>query len=178
LGGSKGSIWIKIRNTFIIFLVSGFWHGANWTFIIWGFLNALYIMPSILFNTNRNNLEIVAKGKIFPTLKEFLSILFTFSLTVLAWIFFRATSVEQGFSYISKIVSKSFFSIPNVSDNSIFILLLLFIGIEWMGREQQYALARIMPNKPKVFRWAFYYLLIVIIFVFAGSNQQFIYFQF
>jgi len=178
LGGSKGSIWIKIRNTFIIFLVSGFWHGANWTFIIWGFLNALYIMPSILFNTNRNNLEIVAKGRIFPTLKEFFSILFTFSLTVLAWIFFRATSVEQGFSYISKIVSKSFFSIPNVSDNSIFILLLLFIGIEWMGREQQYALARIMPNKPKVFRWAFYYLLIVIIFVFAGSNQQFIYFQF
>jgi D-alanyl-lipoteichoic acid acyltransferase DltB (MBOAT superfamily) len=178
LGGSKGSIWIKIRNTFIIFLVSGFWHGANWTFIIWGFLNALYIMPSILFNTNRNNLEIVAKGKIFPTLKEFFSILFTFSLTVLAWIFFRATSVEQGFSYISKIVSKSFFSIPNVSDNSIFILLLLLIGIEWMGREQQYALARIMPNKPKVFRWAFYYLLIVIIFVFAGSNQQFIYFQF
>jgi D-alanyl-lipoteichoic acid acyltransferase DltB (MBOAT superfamily) len=63
LGGSKGGLWMQIRNTFIIFIVSGFWHGANWTFIIWGALNALFIMPSIIFKTNRNNLEIVAKGK-------------------------------------------------------------------------------------------------------------------
>ena len=79
LGGSRGGIWMKIRNTFIIFLVSGFWHGANWTFIIWGLLNAIYIMPSIIFNTNRNNLDIVAKGKYLPTVKEFLSMGITFS---------------------------------------------------------------------------------------------------
>jgi len=71
LGGSKGGIWMKVRNTFIIFLVSGFWHGANWTFIAWGFLNALYIMPSILFKTNRQNLDTVAQGKLLPSLKEF-----------------------------------------------------------------------------------------------------------
>ena len=69
LGGSKGGTWPKVRNTFIIFLVSGFWHGANWTFIIWGLLNALYIMPSIIFNTNRNNLDIVAQGKYLPSVK-------------------------------------------------------------------------------------------------------------
>jgi hypothetical protein len=124
----------------------------------------------------------VAQGKLFPTLKEFLSILFTFSLTVLAWIFFRSYTVEQAFMYISKIFSVSFFSVPLVKidmyDSYIYALIVLFIIIEWLGREQKYALAQIMPNKPKVYRWAFYYLLIVIIFIFAGSNQEFIYFQF
>jgi D-alanyl-lipoteichoic acid acyltransferase DltB (MBOAT superfamily) len=182
LGGSKGGIWMKVRNTFIIFLVSGFWHGANWTFIIWGLLNAVFIMPSIIFNTNRTNLDIVAQGKIFPTLKELLSILFTFSLTVLAWIFFRSNTIVQALGYISRIFSASFFSVPLVKidmyDSYIYALVVLFIIIEWLGREQKYALAQIMPNKPKVYRWAFYYLLIVIIFIFAGSNQEFIYFQF
>ena len=182
LGGSKGGMWMKVRNTFIIFLVSGFWHGANWTFIIWGLLNALFIMPSIIFNTNRTNLDIVAQGKLFPTLKEFLSILFTFSLTVFAWIFFRSNTIDQALVYISRIFSASFFSVPLVKvdmyDTYIYALVMLFIIIEWLGREQKYALAQIMPNKPKVYRWAFYYLLIVIIFIFAGSNQEFIYFQF
>ena len=182
LGGSKGGIWMKVRNTFIIFLVSGFWHGANWTFIIWGLLNAVYIMPSIIFNTNRTNLDMVAQGKLFPTLKEFLSILFTFSLTVFAWIFFRSNTIDQALGYISRIFSASFFSVPLVKvdmyDTYIYALIILFIIIEWLGREQKYALAQVMPNKPKVYRWAFYYLLIVIIFIFAGSNQEFIYFQF
>jgi len=182
LGGSKGGMWMKVRNTFIIFLVSGFWHGANWTFIIWGLLNALFIMPSIIFNTNRTNLDIVAQGKLFPTLKEFLSILFTFSLTVFAWIFFRSNTIDQALGYISRIFSASFFSVPLVKvdmyDTYIYALVMLFIIIEWLGREQKYALAQVMPNKPKVYRWAFYYLLIVIIFIFAGSNQEFIYFQF
>ena len=182
LGGSKGGMWMKVRNTFIIFLISGFWHGANWTFIIWGLLNALFIMPSIIFNTNRTNLDIVAQGKLFPTLKEFLSILFTFSLTVFAWIFFRSNTIDQALGYISRIFSASFFSVSLVKvdmyDTYIYALVVLFIIIEWLGREQKYALAQVMPNKPKVYRWAFYYLLIVIIFIFAGSNQEFIYFQF
>lgn len=86
LGGSKGGNWMRIRNTFAIFLVSGFWHGANWTFIIWGFLNALFIMPSIILKTNRNNLEIVAMNKLIPSLRDVFNILLTFSLTVFAWI--------------------------------------------------------------------------------------------
>ena len=112
LGGSKGGTWMKVRNTFIIFLVSGFWHGANWTFIVWGLLNALFIMPSIIFNTNRTNLDIVAQGKIFPTLKEFFSIILTFSLTVLAWIFFRSATIDQALGYISRLFLASFFSFP------------------------------------------------------------------
>ncbi|MBC7845806.1 MAG: MBOAT family protein [Flavobacterium sp.] len=178
LGGSQGGTWMKVRNTFIIFIVSGFWHGANWTFIIWGFLNALYIMPSIIFNTNRNNLDIVAQGRYFPTFKEFFSMLLTFSLTGFAWIFFRAENLHHAVTLISGIFSSSLFTIPTVKPLTIIILVLIFLTIEWMGREQQYAIARLGIKLPKVVRWGLYYAIILAIFQFAGSEQQFIYFQF
>jgi len=182
LGGSKGGTWMKVRNTFIIFLVSGFWHGANWTFIIWGALNALYIMPSIIFNTNRNNLEIVAKGKYLPTLKEILSIGITFILTVFAWIFFRANSVSHALSYISEIFSGSLFTIPNYNniEKSIIIIILVigFIIVEWIGRESQYALANLGTKWKRPMRHALYYAIIIGILMFTGKQQQFIYFQF
>ena len=84
LGGSKGSLSKIVRNTFIIFLVSGFWHGANWTFIIWGFLNALYFLPLLLIKRNRKNLDIVAENRVLPSIRELLSMFTTFSLTVFA----------------------------------------------------------------------------------------------
>ncbi len=187
LGGSKGGNWMKIRNTFIIFLVSGFWHGSNWTFIVWGFLNALYIMPSIIFNTNRNNLEIVAKGRFSPTIKEFFAIGITFSLTVFAWIFFRATSVNQAISFISGIFSSSILSIPyiieNETGNHIFprilaMLIFFFVLIEWIGREGQFAIANLGLKWKRPFRYAIYYAIIILIIWFGGEEQQFIYFQF
>ena len=64
LGGREVALWMKIRNIFIIFIVSGFWHGANWTFIIWGALNAIYFLPLMLLNRNRNNIEISCRRKI------------------------------------------------------------------------------------------------------------------
>ncbi|MNK06621.1 Peptidoglycan O-acetyltransferase [compost metagenome] len=178
LGGSKGGTWMKIRNTFIIFLVSGFWHGANWTFLAWGFLNALFIMPSILFKTNRRNLDIVAQGKNIPTIKELSSMIITFSLTVFAWIFFRAESIKHALDYISNIFSKSLFSKPEIFPTTPILLIIFFIAIEWKGREEQYAIARFGFSWPKPLRHAFYYCIILIIFTLAGSNQQFIYFQF
>ena len=99
LGGSNGGNWMRIRNTFIIFIVSGFWHGANWTFIVWGFLNALFIMPSIVLKTNRNNLNIVAEGRIFPNFREITQLIITFSLACFAWIFFRSNSVTDALGY-------------------------------------------------------------------------------
>ena len=182
LGGSKGGIWMKIRNTFIIFLVSGFWHGANWTFIAWGFLNALYIMPSIIFNTHRNNLDIVAGGKYLPTIKEATSIFITFSLTVFAWIFFRAANLTHAFSYISEIFSSTLFKTPHFpnTDKAILIIFLtvLFLVVEWLGREQQYAIAKLGLKWPKLLRYSFYYIIILAIVVFKGTSNQFIYFQF
>lgn len=183
LGGSKGGTWLKVRNTFIIFLVSGFWHGANWTFIIWGFLNALFIMPSIIFKTNRNNLEIVAKGKSLPTLSEFLHILLTFCMVVFAWIFFRANNVTHAFNYLGRIFSRSLFSIPSFDVNrpqllETIALIVFFIVIEWNGRENQYAIETLTKLKSRNYRLAFYYALVLIAFLFAGKEQQFIYFQF
>ena len=182
LGGSKGGIWMKIRNTFIIFIVSGFWHGANWTFVVWGFLNALYIIPSVVFNTNRNNIDIVAKGKYLPTIKEFFSIGITFGLTVFAWIFFRATNVTHAFTYIADIFSRSLFTIPHFTGIGksvpIIFLIIIFFIIEWLGREQQYALANLGTKWNKNLRWIMYYVIILVIYLYAGSEQQFIYFQF
>lgn len=178
LGGSKGSTIRRVRNTFIIFIVSGFWHGANWTFIIWGALNAIYIIPSIIRQTNRNNLDIVAKDKLLPTPYEFLSICGTFMLTVIAWIFFRAENVQQAFTFIRPILSRSVLSIPTVLPPVMLALLAAFIIIEWLGREQQYAIAHLELKIPKPVRWIFYYLLVFAVFYFAGPEQQFIYFQF
>ncbi len=181
LGGSKGGMWMKIRNTFIIFLVSGFWHGANWTFLIWGFLNALYIMPSIIFNSNRNHLDSVAAGKFFPTIKELLAMTLTFTLTTFAWIFFRAENVTHAYQYITKIFTAKLFIIEDFKDDSklfpIVTFILFFIIIEWLGREKQYAIAELF-SKNRLFRWIFYYGLLLIILLYAGLNQQFIYFQF
>lgn len=182
LGGSKGGLWMKIRNTFIIFLVSGFWHGANWTFIVWGFLNALYIMPSIIFNTNRNNLEIVAKGKLLPTLNESLAILSTFGLTVFAWIFFRANNLSHAIKYITTIFSKSFFTIPKFQGmgNSVPIIAITFIFllVEWIGREHQFAIEQLGSKWNKPVRLLMYYVIILTIIFYSGKDQQFIYFQF
>lgn len=178
LGGSRGGMWMKVRNTFIIFIVSGFWHGANWTFIIWGFLNALYIMPSIIFNTNRNNLDSVAMGKIVPSIKEIFQILITFALTVFAWIFFRANNVDHAFSFIGGIFSRSLFSIPTVMPIFLLILLLIFMLVEWSGREGQYAIEGIRGRFSLMVRWGIYFVLLYTIVYFSGSDQQFIYFQF
>jgi len=168
---------MKVRNTFIIFLVSGFWHGANWTFIAWGFLNALYIMPSILFKTNRQNLDTVAQGKLLPSLKEFGLMSFTFFLTVIAWIFFRAESIQKAFQYIGGIFSHTFTK-PDIFPTVTILLVLFFILIEWLGREQNYAIANFGFRWPRIFRLTFYYALIISIFIFMGAKQQFIYFQF
>ena len=184
LGGSKGGIWMKIRNTFIIFLVSGFWHGANWTFIVWGFLNALYIMPSIIFNTHRNNLNIVAQGRLLPGFKDIFSIGVTFALTVFAWIFFRAVDVHHAFSYIGGIFSRSILSSPSfpgmASAKTMVLLILLCFGTEWVQRNKQHALQFSNGSAMKSYAIIFFNCIIIwaIILLGAFGNKSFIYFQF
>jgi D-alanyl-lipoteichoic acid acyltransferase DltB (MBOAT superfamily) len=169
---------MKIRNTFIIFLVSGFWHGANWTFIVWGGLNALFMMPLIVSDSNRKNLEIVAQGKLFPTFRELISMLLTFSLTTLCWIVFRAEDMGHAWTFISGIFTPSLFTVPTILPVKILVLTAIFMVIEWLGREQQYAIANVGITMPRAVRWGFYYAVILAIFYFVGTDQQFIYFQF
>ena len=178
LGGSQGGNWMRVRNTFIIFVVSGFWHGANWTFIVWGALNALFIMPSIWMKTNRKNMEIVAQGRLWPSWTELWQIVLTFTLTVFAWIFFRAENVTHAVDYIASIFSKSLFTLPEIRPMYLLVLILLFVVIEWLGRHEQYALQKFGLKWKSVVRYSFYYSLIIAIIWFAGKEQQFIYFQF
>jgi D-alanyl-lipoteichoic acid acyltransferase DltB (MBOAT superfamily) len=182
LGGSRGGTLMKVRNTFIIFIVSGFWHGANWTFIVWGALNAIYFLPLLLTNNNRNNIATVAQGKLLPTLKELAHMLLTFGLTVFAWIFFRAENMGHAYSYISEIFSFSLFEIPKFAEMGMatitIILVGLFVLIEWKGREGQYAISHLGIKWSPPLRYAMYYAIIIAIFWFGGKEQEFLYFQF
>jgi D-alanyl-lipoteichoic acid acyltransferase DltB (MBOAT superfamily) len=178
LGGSHGGMWTKIRNTFIIFVVSGFWHGANWTFIVWGALNALFMMPLVVSKRNRNHLEIVAKGRALPSLRELGEMALTFALAVIAWIFFRAQDMSHAFTYLSGICSISLFSCPQVWPTLTILFILFFFLIEWRGREQKYALAAIGTGWINWFRWGMYYAIFIVVVLFKGYGQHFIYFQF
>jgi alginate O-acetyltransferase complex protein AlgI len=186
LGGSKGSTFSTIRNTFTIFLVSGFWHGANWTFVLWGLLNALYVMPYIIFNSKRKYLAPVSEGKSFPSAKEFISMMMTFFLTVIAWVFFRAESLGHAMNYLSHIASPSFFQLPEgiaFSETTFHPgITILFIAamiiVEWTGRNQIHGLARFGFSWHGFFRLGFYGSLALVIILFAIKGKPFIYFQF
>jgi alginate O-acetyltransferase complex protein AlgI len=178
LGGSRGGLTMKIRNTFIIFIVSGFWHGANWTFIIWGALNAIYFLPLLLSKNNRNNMQIVAYNNRLPSLKDLSAILFTFFLTTIAWIFFRADNIIHALEILKKIFSFSFFSKLQIFPQTLFFLIFIFFFLEWIGRRNEYAIEKIGFSRSRPIRWLFYIGLVLLVFLFQGKEQEFIYFQF
>ena len=185
LGGSRGGTWMKVRNTFIIFIVSGFWHGANWTFIAWGALNALYFLPLLLLKRNRMNTDTVAEGRYLPTIIEFFQMIITFFITVIAWVFFRADSISHALLYLKKTFSISFMSIPSVLfgvNLRGYLLLILFIFIflilEWTNRERGFGLDFDKNKTKKHTRLFIYYLIVGLILLFPGGKQEFIYFQF
>jgi D-alanyl-lipoteichoic acid acyltransferase DltB (MBOAT superfamily) len=182
LGGSKGGIWRSIRNTFIIFLVSGFWHGANWTFIAWGALNAIYFLPLMLLKRNRSNLDIVAQGRIFPSVREIIGMTATFTLTVFAWIFFRAETVSDAISYIGRIFSPTLLSVPEVISTEtipLFVCLVLFMTVEWLQRNKKHGLQIDGLFPSRIVRWNFYIMLSFLIYYVGNfGHHAFIYFQF
>ena len=178
LGGSRGTKWQKIRNVFIIFILSGFWHGANWTFIFWGLLHALFFIPLLMLNKNRNNLAIVTPNSLKSSLTTFFKITITFSLVTFAWIFFRSSSLSFAFSYINKILSSSLFTFPVIFPKTVFGYIFLFLMIEWFGRNNFFAIENFGLNWKKSFRILFYYVLTLIIVYFYGKDYQFLYFQF
>lgn len=178
LGGSRGTKTKVIRNVFIIFIVSGFWHGANWTFIVWGALNAIYFLPLLLANKNRQHINVVAYHKKWPSIKVFLNIILTFGLTTLAWIFFRSENITHAFQYIKGICNTTIFTIPEIRPINLFFLLIFSLIIEWMGRRNQHALEFFGLKWQRHYRLLFYYGIILLIFCFSRNDQEFIYFQF
>jgi len=179
LGGSKGSLGMKLRNVFIIFIVSGFWHGANWTFIFWGFLNALYFIPLLLWERNRSNLDVVAQGKLFINWKEIIQIGVTFSLTCFAWIFFRSENMHDALSYIYRIFINPF-PLDNfyyLNPTKILLPIFFLIVIEWLNRHNEFGLD--FKNSNKILRWSVYEITLLMILFFGAFNKtSFIYFQF
>lgn len=126
-------------------------------------------------------MDIVSKGKMMPGLGDFLRILLTFGLTMLAWIFFRAENISQAINMISEIFSSSLFLNPDyISGNALILLIIItvFVVIEWFGREGQHAIADTVKKWSIFFRWGFYFVIITLLFVFSGDEQEFIYFQF
>ena len=183
LGGSRGGTSMKVRNTFIIFIVSGFWHGANWTFIFWGALNAIYFLPLLLTKRNRKNLNNVADGKVFPSIRELFQMLSTFFITVIAWVFFRSQSISDAFGFLGGIFSASLFSLPQILPVDFLCILLFFIAVEWMMRTHPHPLyfKVSVSTKPSLFLARFSAMSVLvwaIILWGAFDNKEFIYFQF
>jgi D-alanyl-lipoteichoic acid acyltransferase DltB (MBOAT superfamily) len=159
-------------------LVSGFWHGANWTFIAWGGLHAALFMPLLLLQQNRKNTNQVAEGRILPNLKEVYQMVTTFLVVDLAWILFRANSISQAMDYIRRIFSHSLITLPEHTGlNGLFLMLLVMILVEWFQRTQKHGL-QIDFVKSVPIRWFFYSIVILLIFSLGGKSETFIYFQF
>ena len=179
LGGSRGGKWQAIRNTFIIFLVSGFWHGANWTFLVWGVFHALLFMPLLLLQRNRKNTNTVAEGRKLPKVKEVFQMGTTFLLVVIGWIFFRAESIGVAVDYIGRLFDWNFFSIPERGFKKILPMLFVLIIVEWIQRDKRHGLQfTSISLKYAIFRWTFYIVLLFKIYWYKGDSQEFIYFQF
>ncbi len=183
LGGSRVSKWKVIRNTFIIFLVSGFWHGANWTFIAWGAYHAILFLPLILTGKNRKYTNQVAEGRFLPTLKEMGQILLTFFLAVIGWIIFRSATISDSVHYIVGMCDASLFSVPWMKTVNSFVLLvgsiLMMIVIEWLQRNNEHGLSLNKTLARPLVRWGLYLLITLMVFVLQSNKAvQFIYFQF
>ena len=183
LGGSRVSKSKVVRNTFIIFLVSGFWHGANWTFIAWGAYHAILFLPLILTGKNRKYTNQVAEGRFLPTLKEIGQMLLTFFLAVIGWIIFRSATISDSVHYIVGMCDASLFSVPWMKTVNSFVLLvgsiLMMIVIEWLQRNNEHGLSLNKTLARPLVRWGLYLLITLMVFVLQSNKAvQFIYFQF
>jgi D-alanyl-lipoteichoic acid acyltransferase DltB (MBOAT superfamily) len=181
LGGSKNGKLKAVRNTFIIFLVSGFWHGASWNFIVWGGIHACAFMPLLLMGKNRNNVtDVVAQNRKFPSLKELWQMFSTFCIVTFAWVFFRAPDIHSAFGYIKLIITellshpKYALQAPEKGGTAI-IGILIILCFDWMFRKNERTLN--LPEN-KLMRTLIYLSLGILVFLLFGQQKSFIYFQF
>ena len=178
LGGSRCSKAKIVRNTFVIFLLSGLWHGANWTFIAWGAFHAFLFLPLILMGKNRKYRDTVAEGRLFPSLKEFGQMLLTFFLATVGWIIFKADSIGQAWNYLKGIRSTSLFSRPDASGVTGFaVAIVIMLLVEWLQRDKDHGFD-LSGIKRGVIRYAAYLAVLFLTFALGGHAVNFIYFQF
>ena len=175
LGGSREGKWKTIRNTFVIFFLSGLWHGANWTYVTWGVYHAALFIPMLIIGKRQKYNDVVAQNCTFPSIREIWQVGTTFVLATFGWIIFRANSISEFLGYISCI-----FSNINIHESlesyKVFLYIAILITIEWFNRRREYALAFHLHNQ--YLRWGFYILVAILCLTQAGKQVQFIYFQF
>lgn len=183
IGGSLGSRWSTIKNTMIIFTISGFWHGSAWTFIIFGVLHGLFFIPLLLSKNRKPYKEIVANNAMFPTFKDVFGIISTFGFLCLSFVVFRSESMLEAKIYFLRMFDSSILDIPNYKGfydliHVYYLVTFLFV-MEWFGRRGQFAISRIdhLPGG-RLSRYAVYLTLGLLILKFTGEEQAFIYFQF
>ena len=177
MGGSRCSKAKIVWNTFVIFLLSGFWHGANWTFLVWGAYHALLFLPLILMGKNRRYRDTVAEGRWFPSLKEIGQLFMTFVLVVFGWIIFRSESMEQAWVICKRVLSPSILSIPEMSGITGFsIAICIMLVVEWIQRDKPHPLDLRIPWWPV--RAVAYFSIFFLILSLGGHSENFIYFQF
>lgn len=177
LGGSREGMAKAVRNTFVIFLVSGLWHGANWTFVAWGAYHALLFVPLIMLKKNRRFLDVVAADSILPSVKEVLQMGSTFFLAVIGWIIFRADSIGQAWDYIVTMTTTITHYYPLGNHLRDFVYIAILLLVEWFTRKQAHALA-IVPIKWQWVRILVYAAFFIWLYVSRGNQVTFIYFQF
>ena len=148
LGGSRGGRWVALRNIIIIFLVSGFWHGANWTFVFWGLLNGLLFIPLYLLGRNRLHLDVVASRRSWLTVSELLNIGLTFTLVCICWVFFRADSITLALEYLGRMFSGAAGEYLLWSALPILGVIAVLMIIEWVNRRRGIYFAK---SRRKVF---------------------------
>lgn len=184
LGGSRNGKWNAVRNTLIIFLVSGLWHGANWTFVAWGAFHALLFLPLLLLGKNRKHTNVVAQNSILPSFKEFFQILLTFTLVSISWVLFRADNIHHAYDYFGGIFNFTIFKNPlsvaiiNNNIGKLVIILPLLIIVEWVQRRREHGLEIMGLIKYQWVRILIYYSIIFLIAFWGAKQAQFIYFQF
>lgn len=175
LGGSRNGKWNTIRNTFVIFLLSGLWHGANWTYVGWGLYHALLFVPLILLGQTKKY-EGVAIWREIPQM------VFVFVLVCVGWIIFRAPSMSDAGRFFESIFSQSFFSIPYLINRAfyvpIIVSILTMVVFDWIGRCEGYGLSWTKRLHP-IGQISVYYVILFIIYLWhCQESVQFIYFQF
>lgn len=180
LGGSRCARWKVIRNTIIVFLVSGLWHGANWTFVLWGLYHSCLIAISIMIGLNTKTDQVVAGGKLMPSATECTQMIFTFILATIGWVIFRAENVNQLYGVFEAIITNQFFDARYIYGKVYLIFIFIMILIEWLQRDRQHAFQ--FPNnrvfRLKAVRWAVYVSTYIFIVAATGQSQTFLYFQF
>lgn len=182
LGGSRGGRWLTLRNVTLVFLVSALWHGANWTFIVWGAIHVAMYVPLLLSASNRNHLGDAAENRVLPDLAESRRIAVTFLLVTVAWVFFRADSITAAIDYLVAMFSAQGTTVAALSElpsgrhgMSLVVAVLTLFTLEWLNRKSQFALEEIQWARP--LRHAFYIASCLLVLD-SIRPTQFIYFQF